>query len=420
MKKEAFMQICRSKAKEPLTTEQENFFGAIAQGIEDAFAQDSVERGKAIDGLAAKLGSVEEGESLATIVRALASKFDEVEKTSRKSFNAEEAYKLKRALEGKKTEIVRALQDRTQNFELEFKAKRAASAMMQTTTVLTGAAAINTDNVFDDMEVTVIRYPANFIGDAINSRQVSKVPFSIRWKEEVTAGTGAVTSVSEGTTKPLIDKKFEFKHAYRTKYAGRIEYTEETEIDFEQLTLQIIDMFEQDVLRAYNAGLLAAILAWAPAYAGTSLDGTIVKPTVMNAVSAGKLQLAKNDYMADTLVINPSDYAKTQNMQNVNGDPIFVPDNVLFPGLKLFVTNSIDAGTALLFEGGIIKEQHGSYIIRSGQYGNQLIENEKTIIGEIFSVIKLPTESKKGAVKLVISDVEAALLFNPNAPVVEP
>ena len=77
-------------------------------------------------------------------------------------------------------------------------------------------------------KVTVIRYPANFIGDAINSRQVSKVPFSIRWKEEVAAGVGRIGAVLEGGEKTLVDKKFEYKHAYRTKYAGRIEYTEET------------------------------------------------------------------------------------------------------------------------------------------------------------------------------------------------
>ena len=152
MKKEAFMQICRSKAKETLTAEQENFFSAIGEGIEQAFSLDAIERGKSLETLTQKLGDVEEGKSIAGVIRALAEKVDQVEAASRKTFSAEESYKLKRALEAKKTEIVRALADKTQNFELEFKAKRAASAMMTTATVLTGAASINTDNVFDDME----------------------------------------------------------------------------------------------------------------------------------------------------------------------------------------------------------------------------------------------------------------------------
>jgi len=173
--------------------------------------------------------------------------------------------------------------------------------------------------------------------------------------------------------------------------------------------LEIIAMFEMDVMRAYNAGLLAAIVAWAPAYTTSALDGTLVKPSLMNVVNAGKLAIAVQNYSADTLIMNPADYAETQNMQNVNGDPIFVPDNVLFPGLRLFVTNNIVAGTVLLGEGGVVKEQHGNYILRSGTYGNQFIENEKTIVGELFSVIKLPTESKKGWIKLDVPTVKAAL-----------
>ena len=409
MKKDAFMTIMRSKAKEPLTAEQESAFGAIGEAIEKAFTEDSIERKRQLDEALSKLGDIEEGKSVTSIIRGLAQRIDEVEAKSRQGFTALESFKLQRALEAKKDEIINVMRNRGQAWGLEFKAKRAASDMMTTSTVLTGAAAINTDNVFEDVELTVIRYPANFIADAINSRQVSKVPYSIKWKEQVAAGDGVIGVVSEGSEKTLVDKAFTWKYAYRDKYAGRIEFTEETEIDFEQLTLDIIDMFESDVLRAYNAGLLTAILAWAPAYVSSALDGTLVKPTVMNVVNAGKLVVATNNYTADVVIMNPSDYAETQNMQNTNGDPIFVPDNVLFPGLRLFVTNNITAGTILLGEGGIIKEQHGSYILRSGQYGNQLIENEKTIIGEIFSVIKLPTESKKGWIKLDVAAVKLAL-----------
>lgn len=409
MKKDAFMQICRSKAKEPLTAEQESFFAAIGEGLETAFKEDSVERNKKIEELMEKIGTVDEGKSVLGIVRALAQRVDEVEANSKTKLSANDMYKLRRALESKKDEINAVRNRQGTPWALEFKASRAASAMMTTSTVLTGAAAINTDNFFDDVEITVIRYPQNFVRDAIRSTQVTKVPESIKWKEQVAAGDGAVSVVTEGSEKPLVDFKFEWKYAYRKKYAGRIEMTEETEIDFEQLVMQITDMFEAEVLRKYNDGLLADILAWAPAYSGTALDGTIIKPSVMHVVKAGQLQAAMNEYSADICVINPADYAATQVMQNVNGDPIFVPDNVLFPGLRLFVTSKISAGTILLGEGGLIKEQHGNYILRSGQYGNQFIENEKTIIGEIFSVVKLPTESKKGWVKLVVADVKDAL-----------
>ena len=411
MKKEAFLQIVRSNAKTALSEQENAMFGSIGDAIEKAFAEDSIERGKQIEKVTTQLGLIPEGETMAQIVRALASKVDEVEDKAVRKLSDSDKFKLKRALEAKKDEILAVANRRSQApWALEFSAMRAASALMTTSTVLTGAAAINTTNVFDDVEVTVIRYPKNFILDAISSRQVAKVPESIKWKEQIVSNDGVPAVVAEGNTKPLVDLKFSWEYAYRKKYAGRIEFTEETEIDFEQLMLDIVNMFEGDVLRKYNAGVLADILAWAPAYAGTALDDQIVKPTIINVVNAGKLQLASAEYMADLLVINPSDYAETQNMQSTTGEPIFVPDSVLFPGLSIYVTNAIAAGTCLLAEGSIIKEQHGAFQLRSGLYGNQFIENEKTIIGELFSVLKLPTESKKGVVKLVVATVKAALL----------
>ena len=410
MKKEEFMKIVRSKAKAELGEQETAMFESIGDAIERALQMEQTERNNEMAKLTGMLGAMEEGKTVADIIRTLATKLDAVEAQSKRSLSAGEKFQLRRALEAKKDEILSVIRKETSTpWGLEFRAKRAASALMQTTTVLTGAAAINTDNVFDDLEITVIKYPANFVGDAINSRQVANVPYSIKWKEQVAAGTGAAAATAQGAEKPLVDYKFEWKYAYRKKYAGRIEFTEEVEIDFEQLTLDIIDMFETDILRAYNAGLLADIVAWAPAYVSSALDGTITKPTILNVVNAGKLAVAVNNYNADTLIINPEDYAGVQNMQNADGDPIFVPDSALFPGLRVFVTNNIAQGTVLVGEGGIVKEQHGAFILRSGTYGNQFIENEKTIVGELFSVLKLPTESKKGWCKLDVDTVLAAL-----------
>jgi HK97 family phage major capsid protein len=415
MKKDDFLKIMRNNAKTALTEQEENYFGSIGQAVEEAFTAEAVERNKKLTDISNLLGQFDEGKTASGIIRGLAAKVDELEAKMTTRLSEGDKNKIRRALEAKKDEInaIRRKQTNTP-WELQFSIKRAASAMMQTSTVVTGAVADNNPNQFEDFEIEVIRYPKNFILDAISSRQVSKVPERWGWKEQITAGTGAAAAVSEGNAKPLVDFKFEWKYVNRKKYAGRIEMTEEVEIDFEQLMLDIIDMFETEVLRAYNAGILTDILAWAPAYTATALDGTIVKPTLMNVISAGQLQLAGSEYRGDVLVINPSDYAATQNIQNKNGDPIFIPDNVLFPGVTLFVTNNITAGTALLGEGSIVKEQHSGFILRQGTYGNQFIENEKTIVGELFSCLKLPTESKKGWVKLDIATVTAALLKTNN------
>ena len=92
-------------------------------------------------------------------------------------------------MEEKKDEIIRA-RNSNEGWAIEFKASRAASALMTTATALTGAVAINNPSVMDDMEVTVIRYPRNFIIDAIGGRQVDKVPAVLRWKEQAAESDG--------------------------------------------------------------------------------------------------------------------------------------------------------------------------------------------------------------------------------------
>jgi len=410
MKKENFLQIVRSKAKADLTPEEEGMFSSIGEAIEQAFTFEQVERNKKITEIEKQLGDVEDGQTLNGIIRTLAQKVDEVEAKAKRTLSESDKKNLRAVLEANK-DVIRNSRNRTAPaWEIEFKAKRAASAMMTTGTVISGAVAINNPNALEDLEITFIKYPNNFILDAINSRQVSKVPASRRWKEQVVANDGVAAVVTEGNTKPIVDYKFEYKYSYVKKYAGRIEMTEEVEIDMEQLMMEIITMFERDVLKAYQAGVFADILAWAPSYTATALDGTLAKPQIRNVVNAGVLAVALQNYTADTLIMNPADYALGQNMENLNGDPIFVPDNVMYPGLRLFVTSLIDAGTILVGEGNIVEEQHGSFILRRGTYGTQFIENEFTIVGEVFSNLKLPTESKKGWVKLDVATVKAALL----------
>lgn len=408
MKKDAFMQICRSKHTEPLTPEQEAFYGNLAEGIEKAFNEESVERGKQLQALADKIGGVDEGQAVMSVVRGLAQKVTELEANAQRGLTEKGRFNLKSKLEEKRDEIQRARHGGSP-WAIEFSAKRAASALMQTSTVLTGAVALNNPNVFDDMEVTVIQYPKNFILDAISSKQVSKVPAYIRWKEQSAVSDGVPTVVAEGTVKPLTDKSFSWKTADRKKYAGRIEMTEEVEIDFEQLVLDIISMFEDDVLRAWQDGVLAEISAWASAYTATGMDGTIVKPNVYTVIGAAKLWCQLQNYEPDVVFVNPADAAEAIYLQDNDGAQQFIPEYLQFGGLTPFITNKVSAGTIIVGTRSIVKEQHSNFIIRKGVHGDQFIENESTIVGEVFSLLKLPTESKKGWIKVDVTAMKEAL-----------
>jgi len=408
MKKEDFMKIVRSKAKDTLTEQDENFFGAIGEAVESAMNAESIQRGKELEAIATKLGTVAEGQSMADVIRNMATQIDLLEKKAQRGFTGDEKYKLKSLLEAKKEDIQRARQGGNP-WSIEFKAKRAASALMQTTTVLTGASAVNTTNLFDDMELVVIEFPKNFILDGINSRQVAKVPQTIQRKEQIAAGVGVPTTVSEGAVKPLVDKKFTWKYDTRVKYAGRIEMTEETEIDFDQLVLQIISMFEDEVIRTWQDGVLAAILVWAATYTSTVLDGAINNPGVYNVIGAGVLHVRNNLYEPDVVFLNPGDVAKMVYMQDNNGNQMFIPEALQFAGLTPFISTKIAAGKILIGTKRTVKEQHGNFIIRKGVHGDQFIENESTIVGEIFSILSLPTQSQPSWIYLDIATVTAAL-----------
>lgn len=408
MKKEQFLDVVKRSMKKDPTPEELAFLGTIGEAIESAFQVDTVTRKKEIDDAVKQLGTFEDGKTAADVIRSLAKSVDDMEKRIQRGLSTDDKFKLRAMLEDKMPEIIRAKESGA-NWQIEFKAKRAASALMTNTTVLTGAVAINNPNVMDDLEVLVIQYPKNFIIDAIGGRQVSKVPAVLRWKEQNTESDGVPALVTEGSAKPLTDKAFIWRTANRAKYAGRIEFTEELAMDIDQLLLLIIDMFEQQVIRVWNAAVQALIVAWAPAYTTSELDGTFVLPSISQVIQAGKLWVENNLYEPDMVMLRPGDAALARIQQDAEGGIQYLPDEIAFHGLRPFITTNIASGTMLIGTSNIVKEQHSPFIIRRGVHGDQFIENEETIVGEVFSVTKLPTVAQNSWVKLDIATVTTAL-----------
>jgi len=95
MKKEDFMQIVRSKAKETLTEQETNFFNGIGEAIETAFGAETVERNKQLKAITDKLGGIDEGETYASIIRNLSATVEKLEKNAKRGFTSSEQFKLK-------------------------------------------------------------------------------------------------------------------------------------------------------------------------------------------------------------------------------------------------------------------------------------------------------------------------------------
>lgn len=406
MKQSDFLKICREKIGKELSAEETKFLETIGEGIERAFEGDPEARRAEIErSMAEVIGKFDEGKTVADILRGLSQKVESIEQ-KQTSFSPDEKYCLRKKLLDKKDEIVRAMKGDS-NFSIEFRAKRAA-AMMTTSNFMTGTGQVS-ENWIEDMDVAVIQYPANFILDAISSRQVSKVPSAIVQSEQVPLeGDAAITT--EGNVKPLLSYKWEKVTHNRDKYAGRIEYTEELEMDFEQLLVKVIGMFEDQVIRVWNDGVLAKIVAYASPYVSTSLDDTIEKPDNFSVIGSLILHVSNANYDADVICMNPADVWAMRLEQNANGDYKVNPlSGNGFEGLTPFISTKIDAGNILIGTKRTIKEQHGNFIMRKGQYGDQLIENESTIIGEVFSITQLPEISQMSWVYGNIATIKNAL-----------
>ena len=168
-------------------------------------------------------------------------------------------------------------------------------------------------------------------------------------------------------------------------------------------------MFEEQVIRDWNVALLAKITTYASTYVASSLDGAVPFPDIYSVIMAGIAQMNSLNYNPDCICLNPADLWLAKSAQDQNGNYKINPFVNGFDGLTLLTSTQVEAGHMLLGTKQTIKEQHGNFITRSGQYADQLIENEYTIIGEIFSVAQLPTVSKASWLYLDIAAVKQVL-----------
>lgn len=263
-----------------------------------------------------------------------------------------------------------------------------------------------------DNDIFMIKVPENFILRVIRNSQRAKVPQTVIKTQQVPS-EGAVAVVAEGAVKPLLQYKFQRTSTSRKKYAGRIEWTEEFEMDFEALLDAIVDMFERDVITAWQDDLIKIITTNATAYVSSSLDDTLVSPDNGLAIVAAAQQVKALGYTPNFVLMNPVDIDAAVYTQDADGNfqlkPYIDASGNRIAGITVIPSLKIDEGTALVGDFSIYKEIHSAFIMRRGQYGDQFIENEYTLVGEVFSVLNAAPASYTGVVKINLATVKAAL-----------
>lgn len=279
-----------------------------------------------------------------------------------------------------------------------------------------GLTAYPTGSFEVDGEIAYIRVPENFVLNVIRNTQRAKVPAQIISRQQ-TATDGAVAVVAEGAVKPLLQYKFQNVSTSRRKYAGRIEWTEEFEMDFEALLDAIIDLFERDVLTAWQDGLIDIIDTNATAYVASTLDGTLVAPDNGLAVIATAQQIRALGGIPNYVWMNPGDIDAAVYTQDADGNfqlkPYIDAAGNRISSITVIPSLKVDAGTAYVGDFSIYKEIHSGFIMRRGQYGDQFIENEYTMIGEVFSILQVAPANLPLVVKINLATVKAALTVTP-------
>lgn len=414
------LDAVREKNGGTLSPEHEKFVA----GIEDVFQSEitkevtasEVRNSKAMNEALAVIGNLPKGEdgSTTTIVeqlRSMAEKMDKLESISTRKMSNTEKFHLRTMLEKNKDAIIKATQSSSpEAVEIVFNACRAAS-LMTTQNVITGAAVNTGMNLEWDNEIAFIKYPENFVLDIIRSRQVSKVPAN-KVKREQNSREGQAAVTAEGAVKPLVSYTFLDKIYPRKKIAAHMEWTEEFEMDFESLFNAILDLFETDLLRDWHRILLNTIITAAPGYVSTPLDGAFERPNIYTAIGASVLSVQTLLFEPNVIWMNPADVWAMNLAQDTTGQviipPIMVGNNQI-AGMRLYVSTEIAAGHALIGDSNTWREEHTGFITRIGLINDQLIRNEKTIVGEVFSLMYQAVRDQGSWIYVDLAAVMAAL-----------
>ena len=389
----------------------ENEMNERAKKQEEAYSKSLTEALRSV------LGAQEKNEKGETVtvaeqLRNLAEGLEKVEKNNVRQISNVEKFQLRKMVKEQHKDICEAIRSGN-DLTISFNAKRAAAIYTASTAVAndTGVLLPLNENYEFESEISKIRYPENFILDVISNRQVAKVPQQIIKNEQATA-EGAVALVAEGGTKPLVSDTFLRTLTLRKKYAAHIEWTEEFEMDNEMLYSEILAMFEEKVVRFWNNGLIGTIVSNGTAYTTSVMDDTLVIPDNGLAVIACQSVINGMNFNADVVLMHPSDIVTTMFTQDTEGNSRLLPymQNGQINGMRVVSSNAITLGTAIVMDSSVYREVHSDFILRFGTYNDQFIKNQKSAVGEVFSILRIAKNNLPGVMAVTLSTVRAALL----------
>lgn len=390
-----------------ISADQELFLDSLTEEINSVLEERQSAIGEIVN---SRLAEMELSDEIASQVRELSEK---IAKNSTPEFRMSDTQKraLMNVLTERKSEIVEAIRT-GRDLDL-FEIRVAAPHQNNNGTVSLGVGVTYpTVENFDESSVfATIRTPENFIFELILNRQSSNI-VKTRIKTEQAPKEGSVAVVSEANAKPLVQYKWVKNAIERKKYAGRIEWTEEFEMDNGALFTAIVKMIQRDVVSALNNGIYNDIITNATAYTSSPQTGNIVLPNLADVATVLQGLINSQNYNADVVAINPTQLVDLLLTKKADGEYLFPKSAIsdLWAGMKIVTSSTVSAGYMLVFDSSIYTEEHTGIIVRVGQYNDQFIKNSYTLIAEQFSLLDVAkidlVASYYGAIATISADIK--------------
>lgn len=389
------------------------FITALEDELKGTLEKRSKEMSDAIE---KKIKDLNLPEDIAGELRTLGEKIDKAGKPEMRMTEVQKR-NLRNVIKERHSEIVDAIKG-GKNLDL-FQIRAAAIHSNSNDTISAGtvfgtADEISADlieNVAESDSIAFIRMPNNFILEVITTQRVDRVP-AILYKVEQAPKEGDFAIVAESETKPLIQYKFVKNAIERFKIAGRIEWTEEYEGDNIRLFNAIVRMLERDVWASLNSIVYSIIQANATAYSSSAQSGTVNLPNATDVAVVLQSLIDCNGYNADAVALNCGDVVNLMLMKDDKGNyitnPLFV--NGQLNGMTVYSTAEVPQGNILVFDSSIYRIEHSNVIMRVGQYRDQFIDNEYTLICEMFGLLDVAqidlVASYYGSIATISADLE--------------
>lgn len=252
----------------------------------------------------------------------------------------------------------------------------------------------------------IVRNP-NFI---INRVDVGRTNQSrLAWINETSYDGTVGVEVAEGASKPQISHKFKVEMSEAKKAAAYVVLTEEFEDDLPGLATAIRRMLQNDVLRAFDDAIQAAIIAVARPYEISGLDGKVPFTTLFDAMGALLAQIGFYNFIPNTLALNPVTSWQALMDKDSEGrylNPPFMDrlNRLLVEATKVAVGYGL-AGDLSQYKVDIYKD----FTMRIGWINDQFIKNQFSIVGELRYHRYISDARKKAIVYNDLAAVQAKI-----------